>query len=484
MYKNGFRFFFIALAMLAGQVCAGTPNYNFKVNHTGISEIFQYLSDLTTTNADRIVVSDVDAMVSGTDVNFHSLRVAEITQPSFSYTLSAPNVLSVTANIESVRIVGRVKASRRTLFNIESDEGDIEYSSINSVLQQSFIITTLQNGIPVLTSHEDCTAMPGPANVNVRNIKESYVAEAVELAVPYLNANNGENTCNFFTRLVTAQFNYLLVQVPNVIDISKNISLKADMVDVSTIDDILQIARDFKLLGRDNLWDQAECDLTATENLGALLSVGDALFNSLFQQAFEEDLLDFTITPASPTNIYRYLMLTCAEGELCLGRQVPSLAQSFGDDAVVKLQMKALTQPVMKFKNNKIPVTSSWQAKLFITSANAATATPVASAEVTSRGLLQAMIQDELVRTRVVVKETQVKINQEANQYLQDPVAPVLQKIVQSYTNNVLLNNKFVALNQVGIDYAAVNIADRCAFFPVDIEFYKVDPEEVFRRVL
>ena len=272
-----------------------------------------------------------------------------------------------------------------------------------------------------------------------------------------------EQVCSVMKTSLTENLNRLLAQVPNVLELDKNLALKWQVKPLIT-QDYLQFSLFTKAITEKvSPYAPAKCEMKVDGSPQALLTVSDAVFNDLCFQAYKSGIWQFTVSPTSASRLYDTIRLDCDQSGVCLGNVDKKLPERFGKDALVELHMEAAAAPTVEFKDGKAAMTASLRATLHITkNEQGAKPTLVASGVVTVSGPLQVKFQDGMAYAKVTIENTKLKVEQSELQHWEQDLKKIVTDLVQTYVNGTLLLKGIPMRLPLALENASAKFSEHC----------------------
>ncbi|WP_083968603.1 hypothetical protein [Hyalangium minutum] len=471
---NRFAVTMLVVTLSAG-VCealgSSPPGYSVQITRAGLDPLINGIANLSEAYAKKSPAPDATMDISNVHLIFKGMSISTLERPAFVYTLQAPNKLLTKVTLPKVIIKGLFQASRRTQFETQEDQGNVDFTLVNATLTQSVTLGTFENGI-LRVDQRDCKATLGSTNVAIQNNQQSFSADAVRAAAPAERQLLATNLCNVLTQLLTKKVDRALAQLPSVLSFSNNVSLKGQLTPAFTVDSVKVNFSEESITGFASAWAPVLCDTSVAGSPQAILTVSDVTFNKLLYLDYKSGLLNFTLSPSSAPILYQKITLDCGESGVCLGNVDKKLPERFGKDAKVELQMEAPMASTLEFKESSTAMTASWRATVYITkNQEGAPRTLVASGAVSASGPLQANIQGEKAYGRVNIAELKLKVDQPEVQSWDQDAQSLFKDIVQTYINDFFLKDGLSLPSGLSVENASIKFSPHCGKAPFSLDY-------------
>ncbi|WP_158623962.1 hypothetical protein [Corallococcus llansteffanensis] len=453
----------VSLFAWVGEARSAEPSYSVRITRAGLDGFFDRVAEESVAYATKSPSSDIDLTVSGVDLKLKALRISELERPQLTYTLQGPDKFAVHVNVPRLVIQGPVHASRPKVVSPQQDDGNIAFNFSNATVDLSFTLGESENGIPKV-SQSDCAAKLGPVKVNTQDFREKFAVEALSSSVKEVRPIFTPQLCSLMKKVLSENMNQALGGIPNGVRFSKDLQVKGQLKPVITQDSLQVSFFEKPATKLSSPLSPARCDMGVGGSPQARLTVSDALFNNALSEAHKNGALNSTFLSSSP-GPSKILALNCnpQEEESCLGNVAPAVAEKYGEDASVELQMKTTVAPTLEFKDGQAAVKANWQATMFVTRQLDKQRTLEANIVVTISGSLQTKVQGATAYARVTLNDVQIKIEEPAHKKWEEKIKNTFKILLETYINDDLLKGGLPLPSGLKVDGASIKFVKHCA---------------------
>jgi hypothetical protein len=432
-------FAFVCEAKLrAHSIRLGTnPGVALRLRKKALDSFFKNVAQLSSDYARKLPLPDVNATVSGVDIETKNIRLTHFPPPVITYQLQAPNKIVGKLHLPAVGFEGPFKAQRRVFVATQHDNGVVVFNVTDAVVNFTAELGEFDNGIPNVKQFK-CHASLGPANLNVRNAKEKFAVEVLALAAKSFRPLYNSQVCAVAEKMIGTQLNRFLSKVPNVIEVNSKVSVKFQVKTVVNKDYLeLQL---FEKVITDTVSPHvpAAFVIPSGGNTHVGIFVSDAVLDDLLYQAYVNELIKFTVNKASPAVVYDLVRLDNAQAT-SLGHVAPSLVEKYGADGEVELTLKATKTPEVEFSAGKATFTAALAAELFVTTKNDSQKLREGGASVDVTGSFHVKIVNETIFGKVSVDNVVLHIDHEHGKEWETKLVDIIHQVVVHSINDQFL---------------------------------------------
>jgi len=434
------------------------PGIAMRFTNKGWDAAFKSIAQLSSTYAHKLPIPDASATVGGVDLQTKNVRITKFPPPEVRYRMVPPNGLVGSLKIKELGFEGPFTAARRTFVTTQQDSGRFIFNASDVVVNFTLTVGAFENGVPKIESF-DCASSLGPANLNVKDCKERFAIDVMSLAAKSVRPVYNSQVCSTVKRMIGSQLNQLLAKIPNVIDITPQISFKYQVKPVfganyfeaqgfgKTITDIVSPHAPAKFVEADS------------SDAMVVLFISDSIFNDVLYQIYNNQKLQFKIDKNSQPMLYDLVRVDCESGaDACLGNVAPALKEKFGKDALVRAEFKASKSPEVEFHQGKATFTAALNTNLYITTVNDSQEYHETTAVVDVTGGLQVRIKDGHIYAKVSVENVTTHIAEEHSKKWEDKIRGTITKIIETRVNDLLLRGLPLKL-AFGADFDAASVS-------------------------
>jgi len=426
-----------AVRLRASSVRLGAnPGFLIRIRKNALDSFFKNSALLAAKYGHKIPVPDVSVTISGVDIDTKNVRVTQFDEPTIDYALNAPDGVSGHINFTRIQLEGGYNATRRVFVTSQKDNGTVGFTVTGAYIKFRTQIGSSPNGIPIITQF-DCIAILGQGNLQVKSrVKERFAIEVLSKLARGFRPAYETQACAVAKRVVSKQLNGFLGQLPNVLNVNKDLALKFQVTPIVGQDFVE--TRFFGKVITSLVSPHAPAPFVEAENSGShvVIFLSDALLNDVLYQGYNNQKLQFKIHKDSHPLLYNTIRLQCnAEQSACLGNKAPSLRNKYGADAAVEVIFKASQSPEVEFSQGKATFKAALDTSISVTPANGTETYHEATIGADIKGSLQVKIKNKVALAKVALEGIEVHVDGDHQSDWANSIKETIKRVVEDYIN-------------------------------------------------